>query len=378
MHPSLLKAPEAVLSALLAVFALVMHVTMGNSGIAMTLDILIYAGGTLMVRWPRATAIGIGATLTAMLSLPHGTLIIGEYAVAIPVFSAAMRGRRRLAYIASAGYLTIFLIDGTYRYQDIQTFGSMLFWVTFLGTCLLLAHVLVRAQARQTRANEDAAAAQRARLSRDLHDDVASALTRIFMRAQIARLDTREREDDIAYIADEAGTALQHLRHVVQELHHGSLNIPERRLGDSQCIGAGILEECAARLRRHGFDPKVRIDDGAAQYSDVVAAAFRAVAAEATNNIIRHGDPSGLCELDLIEGGAAVSIAFTNTRRASDSAIAHLASIQNHTPLGVAGMRARTEGVGGILQSDRVGDRWVLRATFATGITTRSRADQRG
>ena len=369
MLPSLLRAPETVVSLLVVTFVSVMHVTRGNSWIAMALDVLIYAGAALVVLWPRATAIGVGATLAVLLSLPNGTLILGEYAVAIPIFSAAVRGHSRVAYIASAAYMAIFLIDVAYRYQGAEAFGTILFWITFLGTFLLLAHGLVRAQARQARIREAEAAHDRARLSQDLHNDVASALTRIFMRTQLSRLNGTAADEDVAYIADEAGTALRQLRQVVEALHE-TPDPPQPQASSGPGIGADILQDCAARLHRHGFDPLLRIDSCAAQYNAVVAAALRATATEAVNNIIRHGDPSRPCELALVEGHAAAMIMLSNSQRVGDHPINDAPPPHNHAPLGLAGMRARIEAVGGALQADMAGEKWVLRAICPTRVAT--------
>lgn len=352
---------ETKVSGLLVVFVLVMHGTMGNSPVATILDACIFFACTLMARWPRGVAVVVAVLLAAIIMRPAGTMSLGEYAVAIPVFSAAVRGRTTLALASASGYFVLLVIDSLFRYQGVHIVASIVVWATFLAIAFIPGWFLAQAHARQVRTQQQRQADERAEVARELHDGVASSLSRILLRTRVAQSEQTVAMDDVDFITTEASASLWQLRQLVQLLRSPATGTDSGAAGTGSGAGATIIEESAERLRQNGFVVATSIHRANEGWTDAVGAVLRAVAHEAANNVIQHGDPAHPCTLSLNQSGAVASLVLSNAVTPTPT------PATRHATYGLTGMRERLEAVGGLLEAGPENGTWVLRAIVATG-----------
>ena len=206
-----------------------------------------------------------------------------------------------------------------------------------------------QAQARRVMLGEVFAAqeAERARVSRDLHDDVGQALTSVLLGL---RLVERSLDDDDVDLADArglvgevrelVGDALVGARRLAFELRPTVLDdiglAPAlARLGDEVAGRSGLTVEVAV----HGLDGDIRVGG---EFETVV---YRVVQ-EALTNAVRHADATTVSVTVLFADGRLRALVEDDGNGFDPAAP------RSGRHLGVAGMIERSELVGGILTVD--------------------------
>jgi signal transduction histidine kinase len=191
--------------------------------------------------------------------------------------------------------------------------------------------------ARQAEAS--ARQAERLRLSRDLHDEIAQQLFSLSLRAaalpeQIAR-EPAEGVTQARAVAAQAERTLLDLRRVLVELRPPAL--AER----------GIAEALESRCREWGQAHNIAVEcvvalGGQPIPQSVEDVAYR-VAQEALGNIVRHAGARHV-SVALMVGRARLTLSITDDGRGFDPAAPAPAG-----HLGLVGMRERARAVGGTL-----------------------------
>jgi signal transduction histidine kinase len=333
--------------------------------VPLALVAVVAAGSTLVLhrRWPWLPA---GALLVVNLVLsatvPSGELYQPQFLafpmlVAIYLLATAVSGRT--AWLAGAGTLLLVVAghvaspDG-----DLADFWPLLLW----GGPWLAGRVVRRvtqdaatrladADADRERATHEAAAAERDRIARELHDVVAHSVSVMVVRAggQRLRLADKDVEAATAFAdIEQAGReALTELRAMLGVLRApGPTESPREPLPGSAAIDAMV-----DRLR------------GAGQHVDLVEfevppdlpagvslGAYRVIQ-EALTNALRYG--SGPVELAV---GARDEVLRITARNAVGSGRADGAG------RGLAGMRERVRLLGGTLAAGEDAGTWTLDA----------------
>jgi signal transduction histidine kinase len=156
------------------------------------------------------------------------------------------------------------------------------------GLVAELAEVNATIEREQAEAVAAAAAAERARVARELHDVVAHALSVMVIQAAGARLAMARRPE-----ASEAALA------VVEEAGTEAVGEMRRLLGvlrddqDGPPAGLVRLDQIVARAREAGLRLDVAVDPGMSSLPPTVdLAAFR-IAQEAVTNAVKHAAPTG-------------------------------------------------------------------------------------
>lgn len=216
-----------------------------------------------------------------------------------------------------------------------------------------------RAVREADRDRQLAAANERARIARDLHDSAGHAISVIAVRAGAARL--RHHENPERSLA--ALEAIEELaRQTVAEIDHlvGNLRESEARVtGIEAPAGLASLDTLLARHGAAGLKVSVDTSGTCPALGDAVDQAAYRILQEALTNAARHG--SGRAHLELDYGDEAVELTVTNP---STNGAAPGRAGGGH---GLVGMHERAALLGGSLDAGRVDGVFRVRARIPYG-----------
>jgi signal transduction histidine kinase len=210
-----------------------------------------------------------------------------------------------------------------------------------------LAGVLVHARRRASalaahsaalqRQAEQAAATERARIARELHDIVAHHLSVIVLQAAGARASGKPAEATLEKIENSGRQALAETRRLL-----GVLRDPAEETGLAPQPGIGDLDGLAASVRAAGLPVKLRIDGDLAPLPAAVDVSVYRIVQEALTNVLKHAGPA---RADVTIGCAREAITIEVTDDGTGEA-GNQVTAAGH---GLAGMRERAAVFGGEL-----------------------------
>jgi len=216
-----------------------------------------------------------------------------------------------------------------------------------------LSERALRAERDAERERLLAAATERARIARDLHDSAGHAISVIAVRAGAARLRHHQDPDRslsaLEAIEELARQTAEEIDQLVGTLREGG---PANGVVEPP-LGLASLDTLIAHQQAAGL--KVTLDaSGAPRPLGAAAeqAAYR-ILQEALTNAARHG--AGSARIELAFGDAAVELAVTNPVPAG-------AAPRSGGGHGLIGMRERATLLGGNLDADRANGAFRLRA----------------
>ncbi|MCW2883393.1 MAG: hypothetical protein JWL58_255 [Streptosporangiaceae bacterium] len=299
-----------------------------------------------------------------------------SWALAVPIYSAALAGRLAWAIGLPAFYFVIgYLVVGVREHNaPFATFAGFLPHVALCAVTILLAEV-VRSrralaeetqerfrQAEQDREREAArrVAEERVRIARELHDTVAHSMATITVQAGSALHVLQDRPDDVrtalTAIRDTSRGALQELRATLGVLRDGA---------ESESYGNAGLDRLPAlvdAVRAAGVPVTLQVTGRVVPLEPPADHTAYRILQESLTNVLRHGgtdvrarirmtyDPTGLA-IEVTDDGAGGSVP-----RAEKG---------GH---GLGGMRERAESVGGTLAAGpRPGGGFVVSARLPGG-----------
>ena len=219
----------------------------------------------------------------------------------------------------------------------------------------------VRSAALERQA-EQATAAERARIARELHDIVAHHLSVIVLQAAGARASGRPAEATLEKIENSARQALGETRRLL-----GVVRDPAGEAGLAPQPGIGELDALAASVRAAGLPVNLVISGDRAVLPATVDVSVYRIVQEALTNVLKHAGPA---RADVTIGCAAeaVTIEVTDDGTAEPG---HQAAVGGH---GLAGMRERAAVFGGELAAGRrPGGGYAVRARLPLGDDLSSR-----
>jgi signal transduction histidine kinase len=202
-----------------------------------------------------------------------------------------------------------------------------------------------------------AAAEERTRIARDLHDSVGHAISVIAVRAGAARL----RHDQAPDRSLPALTAIEELaRETVLEIDQivGTLREDGSTNGVEAPAGLASLTTLIERNRAAGLQVTLETAGTPRPLASAVDQAAYRILQEALTNAARHG--SGRVTIELAFGDAAVEFTVTNPVPADGGQ----RSLGGH---GLIGMRERTTLLGGSLAAERSNGAFRVRAQIPYG-----------
>jgi signal transduction histidine kinase len=215
-----------------------------------------------------------------------------------------------------------------------------------------LAERARRAERDTRREARLAAAEERTRIARDLHDSAAHAINVILVQAGAARL---LQERDPAAVREALATIEDVARETIGDIDHLIRGLREDGAGEPIPAPAGLaaLETLATRHRAAGLDVDVRVEGERRPLTPRVdQAAFRIVQ-ESLTNAARHG--AGGAEVVVGYGTAGVELTVTNPIRPD-------AAGPGSDGHGILGMRERAALLGGMFDAGVAGETFRVRA----------------
>lgn len=214
---------------------------------------------------------------------------------------------------------------------------------------LAFLRMMRRLEAERRRAGSAALRAQeeeRARVARDLHDEVNQSLTGLLLRLEAVReAAPPELEPELAATRSLANQAMQELLSLARQLRPTALD----DLGLAAAI-AGQLEQ----VERSGLVAELRTEGDFSDLDDDVQLVVYRVAQEALTNAARHSEATRV-EVGLRLAGDGVELTVTDDGRG-------FAFEQSERGLGIGGMRERALLIGAELTIEsRPGDGTTVR-----------------
>ena len=341
----------------------------GPSWLLALLPLLVGAALVLRRRAPLAMWLTIWAGIALLCLLAHNSLrgLAFTFALLVAAYSLGAHASFRRAVaglllilpvvfvISNRGDLGLALGKGGAN-------GSAAVALSFLQlTAFWLAGVLVRArrqgaalaarsEALQHQA-EQAAAAERARIARELHDIVAHHLSVIVLQAAGTRASGRPAGPSLEKIENSARQALTETRRLL-----GVLRDPDEDAGLGPQPGIGDLGELAASVRAAGLPVHLVIDGDPAALPAAVDVSVYRIVQESLTNVLKHAGPA---RAEVTIGCAADTV----TVEVTDNGMADPGRKALAGGHGLAGMRERAAVFGGELAAGpRPGGGFAVRA----------------
>jgi signal transduction histidine kinase len=181
-----------------------------------------------------------------------------------------------------------------------------------------------------------AAAEERTRIARDLHDSAGHAINVILVHAGAARLlaekDPARSQAALATIESLARETLTEIDQLV-----GALREDDERAQTP--IGLAALDTLVKRHRDAGLDVAVHVEGSRRPLAPAVDQAAYRILQESLTNALRHG--SGEARVALTYGASVLEIGVTNPANDGIDAVGH----------GIVGMRERASLLGGQVEA---------------------------
>jgi signal transduction histidine kinase len=198
------------------------------------------------------------------------------------------------------------------------------------------ASLAVQSAAAQRQA-EQAAATERARIARELHDIVAHHLSVIVLQAAGARASGKLAEATLEKIENSGRQALAETRRLL-----GVLRDPAEETGLAPQPGIGDLEALAASVRAAGLPVKLIIDGNLAALPAAMDVSVYRIVQEALTNVLKHAGPA---RADVTIGCTTETV----TIEVTDDGVGQLSPLSSAGGHGLTGMRERAAVFGGEL-----------------------------
>jgi signal transduction histidine kinase len=271
---------------------------------------------------------------------PHGIWVVGPY---YAVIVAALKLDRRTAWLIFAGTVTLFVLGYLSKGQGVgaATFVSGI--VPWFFAMRLLRYIAgQRDELKDSRAAEAraAAAAERGRLAREMHDVLAHSLSALALQLETTRLLARSRgvDGDVALAIDKAhhlaASGLDEARRAIAAERGDELPGPER---------IGALADAFAE--QSGLPVAVEIHGEPRDLAPEARLAMYRTAQEALTNVRRHATAERVeVKLDYLPDSTVLVV--------EDHALAGSPPVAlgvRSGGYGLTGMRERAELLGGEL-----------------------------
>jgi signal transduction histidine kinase len=231
------------------------------------------------------------------------------------------------------------------------------FWLAgvFVHARRRAARLAARSAALQRQA-EQAAAAERTRIARELHDIVAHHLSVVVLQAAGARASGKPAGATLEKIENSARQALAETRRLL-----GVLRDPEEEAGLAPQPGIGELDALAASVRAAGLPVNLVIDGDPAALPAAVDVSVYRIVQESLTNVLKHAGPAS-ADVTIDCAGDTVTVEVTDNGIAEPG---RGAAAGGH---GLAGMRERAAVFGGELAAGpRPGGGFAVRARLPLG-----------
>ena len=247
--------------------------------------------------------------------------------------------------------------DGSQSAVALSFLQLVAFWLAgvFVYARRRAVSLAERSAALQRQA-EEAAAAERTRIARELHDIVAHHLSVIVLQAAGARASGKPAGASLEKIENSARQALAETRRLL-----GVLRDPDEGAGLAPQPGIGDLARLAASVRAAGLPVNLVVEGDLAGVPAAMDVSVYRIVQEALTNVLRH---AGRCRADVTIGCAADTV----TIEVADNGLGEPGPLPPVDGHGLAGMRERAAVFGGELAAGpRPGGGFAVRARLPLG-----------
>ena len=216
---------------------------------------------------------------------------------------------------------------------------------------------LARRNAALQRLAEQAAAAERVRIARELHDIVAHHLSVVVLQAAGARASGRPAGPTLEKIENSGRQALAETRRLL-----GVLRDPGQESGFAPQPGVGELEMLAGTVRAAGLPVRLVIDGDPEALPAAVDVSVYRIVQEALTNVLKHAGSAG-ADVSVACGPDAVTIEITDDGTGPSGQARKQGDQPTASGHGLAGMRERAAIFGGEFHAGpRAGGGFAVRA----------------
>ena len=217
------------------------------------------------------------------------------------------------------------------------------------------------------RTAEQAAAIERMRIARELHDVVAHHVSVMGLQAAAARRLLATSPDRAASALGEVETnarrAIEEMRGILVALRSDGPDEPAEGAGvAASTVGLQRLGALVAEARQAGTPTGLDVQGDTASVPAVTGLALYRVAQEALTNVRKHGGRGASAQVRLRVTPEAADLTVTSTGGAGSTGAAG-------SGLGQVGMRERMAAVGGALRTGPEGSGYVVHATVPLRVT---------
>lgn len=321
-------------------------------------------------RFPAAVMLVVAAALVAHATTagpdatfnPFPSLLVATFTVAERI--AAWWWAALLGLVPIAAMLTAHVF-GYFGQPGIETAGVG-FLVFFVGATWSAGRIVRHRALSVQRADEgaaqraaEAAASERRRIARELHDIVAHALSIVTLQAaaaeQFVERDPARARNHLQLTRRTAQGALDEMRHLLEVLREDDVSYTPQP-------GLSALPDLVAETEAAGHACTL-VTDVAGEIADGPALAVYRIVQESLTNVRKHA-PGADVRVEVIALGTDLAVRIENGPAPT---AAPPVAIEG-SGRGLPGMRERARLYGGGLQAEPTADGgWCVRATIPTG-----------
>lgn len=340
----------------------------------------LQAGLVVPLLWRRRRpAVAFGAVTGAfVLQFWLGAALRADVALFIALYSLALHGRlRQLPW--ACGVTAAAMVPVAVRASAAVSTGDALFFLLGTATAALALGLVVRVRRAQLAGLRDraarleverdqrgrlAAAAERARMARDMHDVVGHNLAVIITLADAggyAGATAPERGREALHLIGETGRqALGELRRVLgvlREASSGPQDGPQLRPQP----GLGDIGDLCEGVRAAGLDVVYRTAGNAEALDSGVQLTVYRIAQEALTNSLKHAGAGTRVNLAIIAERSRLTLRVQDTGAGGDTRGRERVNEEGH---GLVGMRERAALYRGSLRAGPDGTGWTVEAVL--------------
>jgi signal transduction histidine kinase len=345
--------------------------------------------GGVALLWRRSRPVSVLAVCVSAYAV-NAMMVPGvpPYTAWLALYAAGAHCRQaaRAWYAAAAGAAALVAVFAACTLIYPKTIGELALLIAVTAIAALTGTV-VRSRRAQLTALRDraealerervsaearAAAEERLRIARDVHDLVGHGLSAIAVQSSTARLALgagriETARTALAAVESASRAALGEMRQLLSVLRAGDASEHGR------LPGLGDLPELVGSMGRQGVMVTLHLGDVGAMPGAVSLAAYRVVQ-EALTNVVKHGG-GGQVTVEVGASGGAVLVTVEDYAGQA-AARAEAGHPPSELPggraggAGLVGMRERVAGFGGELSAGPAGDHagWRVRARIPYGV----------
>ena len=308
-------------------------------------------------RWPFPVFLVIAGI--AFVQWAAGLRVLGDVALLIALYTVASREDRRTAWTAAAilefgVFLALFRWFQGGHVRSFVGLSALVAAAGILGQNIrnrrqLLASLRERAERLELERDQQgrlAAAAERARIARELHDVVAHNLTVMIALSDGAAYTLREAPEEAEHALETASStgrrALGEMRRLLGVLRDDDAG-PASELVPQP--GVPEIDALVEQVRAAGLPVSYRVAPAARTLPEGIQLTVFRIVQEALTNTLKHAGPSAAAEVVLVATDVDVHVSV------ADTGVPAPPSENGHGGSGLRGMTERAAVYGGIVQA---------------------------